>query len=275
MFDDDVLDRGWMGRAWTPASRPGRETAALAMTQQEHAFLSLPPELLFASDLFQGRYVRRRVAVRNYAIRSTCADRVMLYSGVRLDQFDLDVFLACCRRFPMQATSAPKAQKLDIRSLAREVLRGAGREDQQRVIESLRRLEAGRIKIRDGRFTCYLQPIQKVLLDEEARLCLVELNPEMLQSLQKPGDHQAFIRERFRLGMVSIDRWLHGVMHSSSCICLPFGGLPALSGNANARPVQVGKSLDRLRASVRLDRLSVGEGGLEISTNSRVSGGMR
>jgi hypothetical protein len=164
---------------------------------------------------------------------------------------------------------------LDIRSLTREVLRTGGRGDRKRVVESLRRLESGRIKIRDGRFTCYLQPIQKALFDDEAGLCLIELNPEMLRSVQKLVNHQAFIRERFQLAKVSIDRWLHGVMHSSSRICIPFGGLPALSGNANALPVQVGKSLDRLRASVRLDRLSVGEGGLEISRSSRASGGMR
>jgi hypothetical protein len=267
MFDDDTLDGGWMSQGWTPG------TGAGSLTQQEHAFLSLSPELFFASELFQGRYVRSRVAVRDYAVRSTCADRVLLYSGVRLDQFDLDVFLACARHVPAHVTSAPQAQKLDTRALTREVLKSAGRGDLRRVMESLRRLETGRITIRDSRFTCYLQPIQKALFDEEVGLCLIELNPEMLRSLQQLGDHQGFIRERFQLRMVSIDRWLHGVMHSSSRICIPFDGLPALSGNTNARPVQVEKSLNRLRASVRLDRLSVEEGGLEISRNSRVSGG--
>ena len=89
------------------------------------------------------------------------------------------------------------------------------------------------------------------------------------------GNLEAFVRERFKLPKVSIDRWLHGVMHCTSRICIPFGGLPALSGNANAGPVQVEKSLNRLRASVRLDRMSMGAGGLEISRASRAAEGLR
>jgi len=271
MFDDDIPDGGWMARDWMS----GSGAVSQALTQQEHAFMSLPPELFFASELFQGRYVRRRVTVRNYPIESTCTDRSLRYTGVRLDQFDQDVFLACARRFPAQNASAPQAQKLDIGRLTRELLRSAGNGERQRIVASLRRLESGRIKILDGRFTCYLQPIQKALFDDEAGLCLIELNPEMLRSLQRLGNHQAFIRERFRLPKVSMDRWLHGVMHCSSHICIPFGGLPALSGNANAQPAQVGKSLNRLRASVRLDHLSIAEGGLEISSHMRAGGAVR
>jgi len=270
MYDDDILVEGWMGQGWTPGSENGE--GAEALTQKECAFLSLPPELFFASELFQGQYVRRRTRVRDYPIQSTCSHRALRYTGVRLDQFDQDVFLACAARFPRQKSSAPCARKMDLRGLAREVLKRAGTVDRRRVAESLRRLESGRIKIRDGRFTCYLQPIQKALFDEKAGYCLIELNPEILRSLQCVDNLQGFVQERFRLPKVSMDRWLHGVMHYSDHICIPFAGLPALSGNANAVPVLVAESLDRLSASVRLYRLRMGEGGLEISRAARADG---
>ncbi|WP_419787045.1 hypothetical protein [Pseudodesulfovibrio sp.] len=269
MYDDDLID-GWMGQGWTPD--PANGAGALLLTPRESAFLSLPPELFFASELFQGRYVRSRARVHDYPIQSTCSHRTLLYTGERLDQFDQDVFLACAARFPRQTSSAPCALKIDLRSLAREVLKRAGAADRRRVADSLRRLESGRIKIRDGRFTCYLQPIQKAMFDIKADLCIIELNPEMLRALQGLDNLQGFVQERFRLPKVSMDRWLHGVMHYSDRICIPFAGLPALSGNADALPVQVEESLNRLRGSVRMYRLSMGEGGLEISRN-RESGG--
>jgi len=273
MYDDEPSDGGWMTRGWAPGGEG--PVGIQALTQQEHAFLNLPPELFFASGLFQGCYTRRREYVRNCPIQSTCADRTLRYTGVRLDQCDLDVFLACAVRFPRQMGSAPCTRKVSILGLAREVLKNVGVNECKRISDSLRRLEAGRIKIRDGRFACYLQPIQKALFDTEAGYWLIELNPEMLRSLQGMGNLQAFIRERFMLPRVSMDRWLHGLMYCSSRICLPFNWLPALSGNANAVPVQLEKSLNRLRASVRSDRLSLGEGGLEISRNSRMAAGLR
>jgi hypothetical protein len=272
MYDEDMLVEGWMGQGWSPGS--GNDGVE-ALTQKECAFLSLPPELFFASELFQGQYVRRRVRVRDYPIQSTCAHRTLHYTGVRLDQFDQDVFLACAARFPRQKSSAPRTRKMDLRGLAREVLERAGAAEKRRVAESLRRLESGRIKIRDGRFTCYLQPIQKALFDDKAGFCLIELNPEMLISLQRLDNLQGFVRERFQLPKVSMDRWLHGVMHYSERICIPFSGLPALSGNAQAVPIQIEESVNRLRTSASLRCLSVGEGGLEISRKAREGGERR
>ena len=188
--------------------------------------------------------------MRDYPIQSTCTGRTLHYTGVRLDQFDQDVFLACAARFPRQKSSAPRTRKIDLVGLTREVLKRAGAADRSRVADSLRRLESGRIRIRDKRFTCHLQPIQKALFDDKAGHCLIELNPEILISLQRLDNLQSFVRERFLLSKVSVDRWLHGVMHYSDRICIPFAGLPALSGNAAAVPLHVEESVNRLRTSV-------------------------
>jgi len=261
MFDD-AFD-GWMGRCWTPGCAGGAD--AMPLTQREHDFLSFPPELIFASELFQGRYVRRRVRVRDYPIRSTCSRRTLLYTGERLDQFDQDVFLACASRFPQQNSTAPSALKMDLRGLAKDALNRSGTADRRRVSESLRRLESGRIKIRDGRFTCYLQLVQKALFDDKTDHCFIELNPEMLRTLQRRDNLKSFVQERFRLSKSSMDRWLHGVMRYSDHICIPFAGLSALSGNAGVLPAHVEESLNRLRGLVSISRLNMGEGGLEIN----------
>ena len=274
MFDD-YAEEGWMEYGWTPGNGTSGGAATQCLTQQEYAFLNLPAGLLFSSALFQGRYVRRRERVRNMAIRSTYTDRVLYYTGECLDQFDLDVLLACAQHFPKQTSLAPLNLKLDLRAVSRTVLGRGGQSDLRRVVASLRRLEAGRIKVRDGRFTCFLQPVQKALFDTLSNTCMIELNPEMLRSLQSLGNYQVFIRERFSLRKAPMDRWLHGMVRASSSICIPFEGLPELSGNAKAQPGQVEESLNRLRASMRLDHLSLSEGGLEISRQPRAAGGAR
>ena len=274
MFEEHGSMSGWMGYGWAPGGDAGAEVQAL--TQQEHAFLRLPPELFFASELFQGRYVRRRQRVRDYEVRSTCSARTLRYTGERLDQFDLDVFLACALHAPEQRTTAPMLLKMDLRGVARTVLRNTGAAALERIAGALRRLESARVEVRDVRFACYLQPFQKVLLDTMEHRCLIELNPDMLRSLQRIRNFHGFIRDRFRLRKCSMDRWLHGLLHYSAGVCIPFGGVAELSGNADAQPARVGEALDRLRNVVRPDEIGIWEGGgLEIRSDAPASGGQR
>ena len=262
MFDDQdgigTLTGGNMGL--NPAANPVR-----SMTQQEHEFLRLPPHLIFASGLFQARYLRRRQALSSVQVQSTCSARSLSYSGESLDQFDLDVYLACARYAPRQVNPVPAALKVDLSATARTLLRAATTPAKQRVLGALRRLEAARIRVSDSRFTYDLQPMHKVLHDSKTDRCLVELNPEILRSLQSVGNLNIFINDRFRLGMKGVDRWLHAVLHFSPGLCIPFGGLAGLAGNAEMPPRQLEETLRRLQDVVRPDELNLGKHGLEIS----------
>ncbi|MDR3640532.1 MAG: hypothetical protein P4L39_04350 [Humidesulfovibrio sp.] len=276
MFDDYAGINGGMSYGCEPEFLYSDARPAQSLTSQEQAFMRLRPELFFASELFQGRYVRRRRQVRNYEARSICPARTVRYTGERLDQFDLDVLLVCALHCSEQCRSAPGMTKIDIRGIAKVLLKTASKTALPRVAASLRRLESCRVEVRDGRFVYCLRPVQKVLIDTMEQRCLVELNPEMLRSLQSIHNFSGFVQERLRLRMRSIDRWLHGLLHYSSEVCIPFGGFAALSGNAAAQTLQVVKSLDRLRCVVRPDEIGVLEGcGLEIHRDAPVAGGPR
>jgi hypothetical protein len=274
MFDENIgLDEG-MCYGCEPEFLTLAARTAQTLTSQEQSFMRLRPELLFASELFQGRYVRRREQVRNYEARSICSARTVRYTGERLDQFDLDVLLVCALHSSEQCSSAPGMAKIDIRSIAKALLKTPGRTALPRVAASLRRLESCRLEVRDGRFIYCLRPVQKVLIDTVEQRCLVELNPEMLRSLRSIHNFSGFVQERLRLPMCSIDRWLHGLLHYSSEVCIPFGGFAALSGNATAQALQVLKALDRLRCVVRSDEIDILEGcGLEIHRDAPVARG--
>lgn len=265
MFDDQdgigTLTGGHAGLS--PAANPVR-----SMTQQEHEFLRLPPDLLFASGLFQARYLRRRPALSAVQVQSTCSARSLSYTGEALDQFDLDVYLACARCAPRQVSPAPAALKVDLTATARTLLRTASASAKQRVLDSLRRLESARIRVSDSRFTYDLQPVHKVLHDSETARCLVELNAEILRSLQSVGNLNVFLNERFRLGMKGVDRWLHAMLHFSPGLCIPFRGLAGLAGNAEMPARLLEETLTRLRDVIRPDELNLGKHGLEISRTS-------
>jgi len=272
MFDEPTGIDGGMCYGCEPEYLSMNAQATQTLTSQEQSFMRLRPELFFASELFQGRYVRRREQVRNYEARSICQARTVRYTGERLDQFDLDVFLVCALHSTEQHRSAPGMTKIDIRAIAKALLKTAGGTALPRVAASLRRLESCRLEVRDGRFIYCLRPVQKVLIDTTEHRCLVELNPEMLRSLKSIHNFSGFVQERLRLPMCSIDRWLHGLLHYSSEVCIPFGGFAALSGNATAQALQVLKALDRLRCVLRSDEIGVLEGcGLEIHHDVQVA----
>jgi len=274
MFDENIGLDGGMHYGCEPEFLTLDAWAGQRLTSQEQSVMRLRPELFFASELFQGRYVRRREQVRNYEARSICPARTVRYTGERLDQFDLDVLLVCALHSSEQCGSAPGMVKIDMRGIAKALLKTAGRTALPRVAASLRRLESCRFEVRDGRFIYCLRPVQKVLIDTLEQRCLVELNPEMLRSLKSIHNFPSFVQERLRLPMCSIDRWLHGLLYYSSEVCIPFSGFAALSGNATAQALQVRKSLDRLRCVVRQNAMGILEGcGLEIHRDAPAARG--
>lgn len=240
--------------------------ASHALTCQEQHFLSLSPDLLFASNLFMARYARTRPRVRDFEVRSAVPSREARYTGERLDQFDLDVFLTCAQHVGIQPGPASGLVRIDLDKTARELFRDGSAETRRQILASLRRLEAGRIEVRDGRFSCCLRPVHKALHDAMTNRCLVELNPEMLQSLQRVGNVLGFVQDRMRLGRRAMDRWLHTLLRLSPGVCIPLKGLSDLCGNAGVDPDVVSQALGRLGRYVRPGEIGLHrERWLEIS----------
>jgi hypothetical protein len=154
---------------------------------------------------------------------------------------------------------------MDICAVGRSLMRSAAEPARERVLGSLLRLEAARIRITDGRFAYTLRPVQKVLHDSRECRCLVELNKEMLLSLHTIPNLESFVSERSRLGRKAMDRWLHAALHFSPQVCILLSGLPAISGNASAGQDLVGRSLERMGPMLRPGEASLRqERGIEI-----------
>ncbi len=227
MYDDSFLhDREPLLIGWKYGAPP---SAAQSMTVAEREFMLLPPELLFASDCFQARYVRIRETVAGYAVTSALPQYAARYSGERLDQFDLDVLLGCLRH-TLQTPAGERMVRIPLRVLAQEVARGAGKAAQSRVRASLRRLESGSLHVGNSRYECLFSFLQQVLINRDEGLCLVAVHPMLLESLQGIQRLDLKIRDRNGLAADGLLRWLHALVHCGSQMCIPQGMLPSLGG---------------------------------------------
>jgi hypothetical protein len=132
--------------------------ASHALTCQEQHFLSLSPDLLFASNLFMARYARTRPRVRDFEVRSAVPSREARYTGERLDQFDLDVFLTCAQHVGIQPGPASGLVRIDLDKTARELFRDGSAETRGQIIASASP-PRGRVRIESGkgRFSCCLR----------------------------------------------------------------------------------------------------------------------
>ena len=206
------------------------ETGSASITPAERQFMQLPPELLFASDCFQAVYARKRQYVDRHLLVTALPQFTVLYTGERLDQFDLDVLLACLR-ITQRAVPARGMVKISLRELAQRVSRSAGRAVQARVRASLRRLEAGTLHISDARYEFLFSFLQQVMISRENDLCLVAVHPMLLDSLNAIPRLNLKIRDRGALAADGLLRWLHALSHCGSEMCIPQSMLPELSGS--------------------------------------------
>ncbi|UZP68127.1 hypothetical protein N1030_03885 [Desulfovibrio mangrovi] len=226
LYDDAFLhDREPMQIGWRYGT-----TDNASITPAERQFMLLPPELLFASDCFQAIYARKRQHVSRYPLISALPQFTSLFTGERLDQFDLDVLLACLRRTQREAPVKGMV-RIPLRELAQKVSRSASKAVQSRVRASLRRLEAGTLHISNARYEFMFSFLQQVMINREDDLCLVAVHPMLLESLNVIPRLDMKIRDRGALAADGLLRWLHALSHCCSEMCIPQAMLPELSGN--------------------------------------------
>lgn len=236
LYDDGFLhDREPMQIGW----RYGAHDAGSAtITPAERQFMQLPPELLFASDCFQAIYARKRQHVSRHPLVTALPQFTLLYTGERLDQFDLDVLLACLRS-THRAVPVKGMVRISLRELAQKVSRTTGKMVQARVRGSLRRLEAGTLHISDARYEFLFSFLQQVMINRENDLCLVAVHPMLLESLNAIPRLDLKIRDRGALAADGLLRWLHALSHCCSEMCIPQAMLPELSGSRALPRVRV------------------------------------
>ncbi|GFM38063.1 hypothetical protein [Desulfovibrio psychrotolerans] len=229
LYDDGFLhNRDPIQIGWRYGTH---DAGGASITPAERQFMQLPPELLFASDCFQAIYARKnRQHVCLHPLVTALPQFTVLYTGERLDQFDLDVLLACLR-ITQRAVPVKGMVRISLRELAQKVSRSVGKTVQARVRASLRRLEAGTLHISDARYEFLFSFLQQVMISRENDLCLVAVHPMLLDSMNAIPRLNLKIRDRGALAADGLLRWLHALSHCGSEMCIPQAMLPELSGS--------------------------------------------
>jgi hypothetical protein len=166
------------------------------------------PSCVLRSALF-GVVRRGRRQYLQSQIMATWADTTIRYTGVRLDQADLDVWLT--------ALHLSRAQGLGARVVCSEraFLRALGRKtgNKEWLRIALERLTACAVKITRERRTYWGSLIEKGCRDETTGEFVVVLNPELAELFEDESFTWLDWEIRRSLGM-DLAKWLHGYIVS-------------------------------------------------------------
>ena len=191
-----------------PAPKPTPKPAPVVRLPLWPAELRICPSCVLRSALFGVVRRGRRQYLQNQ-IMVAWADTTIRYTGIRLDQADLDVWLT--------ALHLSREQGLGARMVCSEraFLRALGRATKN--VEWLRialeRLTACVVKITRDRRTYWGSLIEKGCRDEETGEFVIVLNPE-LAKLFEDGDYTR-VDWKIRLGLdMDLAKWLHGYIAS-------------------------------------------------------------
>ncbi|MFV0422628.1 hypothetical protein [Oleidesulfovibrio sp.] len=246
LYDEfDWLDTGVNSPSeWQAPAAAQRSTSIL---HDEAAFMRLPVSTLLASDIFQAVYARKRIHAQKVRITTTDPTRSISYTGERLDQFDLDVLLASLGSSALAGMQSGRCAAMRLGGIARAMNRTDDDAVRHKVGMSLYRMAAGLLEISSGKRSYTLRLINRLLLDLEEGRCVVEFTPQVMAAFRELPDMHSFTRSRFALDVHSLARWMHGIVHVSSEVCIPYEQLLRLSGNAAARPDAFSATARRLQ----------------------------
>jgi hypothetical protein len=189
-----------------------------AMSRKQVIGPSSPQLPLWAEDLrgLPWPYIRSalfapikrgaRAAVTREAIAAV-GDYRIIYTGLRLDQADLDVFqqlLHIARTTPLG-----EPVKFNRREFLRQLGRSTGGSDREWLLNSLSRLHANQVEIENKVGQAYAGSlIAEQERDESDGMHSVTLNPR-LRSLYDQGYAQVSWKERRALAGKQLAQWLH------------------------------------------------------------------
>jgi len=216
LFDYPIPDvMGFQGfqRAAPPMGVPeGRRAAGGGMFLYPAAYL--------ASALFAASRLRRRRATECAALPVLKGGARLVFSGERLDQDDLDVFLGCVEH----SLEQQRPGRGSVRFAVDDFLRRLGRRDtpatRERLAASLLRIELSRIALCDEEMNAYANLLVCVGFDLGRDVWFAEVNPDVLAAFARATNPLGFIHTRLRLGPRPLAKWLFGLAWTLQDDCL-------------------------------------------------------
>jgi len=180
----------------------------------------LSPTAYLASALFSASRLNRRRAAGCVILPVLTSGLRLVFSGERLDQDDMDVFLGCVeysleRRQPGWG---------GVRFTVDDFLGRLGRRDtpqaRERLAASFLRIELSRIALCDQSMSAYTHLLSAVGFDNGGDMWFAEVNPDVLTSFARADNPLGGIHARLRLGARPLAKWLYGLAWSIQGECL-------------------------------------------------------
>jgi hypothetical protein len=137
---------------------------------------------------------------------ASVGDYRIVYTGLRLDQADLDVYEQVLHLGRNINLGEPV--KFKTREMLRMLDRATGKQNREWLLKSLSRLAASEVEISNGKLTYAGSLIHEQGRDEEAGMHYIILNPRLGQ-LYAQGWHPVRWEERKALRGQQLAQWLH------------------------------------------------------------------
>lgn len=223
-------------------------------------FLRQKPTLYVVSNLFSAHGGARKI-VHRQELHTASAHKQVFYSGETLNQKDLDVWLGLVALTPAYgSTGAVRFGVSSLLSLLQTRNTAAARE---RVVESIKRMQAGRIEIVGPRWESSLSLIAEAAFDKVENVCSVRINDAVAAVFRHKDRLCVDLKMRGTLckkrGGCGLTKWLH-VLCSTNDNCLKFDmeTVRRLSGYKAPSPDAYKESLGRAMDTLVAER-AIGE----------------
>ena len=134
------------------------------------------------------------------------------YTGPRLDQADLDVWMQCLELF--KAQDIGKRIYFSAREFLQAIGRGPGGGNREWLYKALARLQATAVEIKNGEQVYVGSLIVEGARDERTGMLAVEVNPMLAELFQAASWSRIDWDERQGLGQDHLAKWLHAFYSS-------------------------------------------------------------
>jgi len=179
----------------------------------------------------------------------------IIYTGIRLDQADLDVYEQVLH--VARATPLGEAVRFKTREMLRALDRETGKSDREWLFRALSRLAACEIEITNGKVAYAGSLIQEQGRDEEAGTHYIVLNPR-LGALYSHGWAPVKWEERKALGGRQLAKWLHGfIAGGQNPVTFNIAALMRLANSGYERARDFRQAMDEAGAALRAIQVDV------------------
>lgn len=179
---------------------------------------------------------------------ATVGDYRIIYTGIRLDQADLDVYEQVLHL--ARSTPLGHAVRFKTRALLRTLGRSEGKSDRDWLLKSLSRLSACEIEVSNGRMAYAGSLIHEQGRDDEAGTHYIVLNPR-LAALYQQGWAPVRWEDRRALGKQQLAKWLHGfILGQQRPLTFSIANLMELANSNYERERDFRKAFDTAAAAL-------------------------